>query len=398
MTARAAAGVLAAAAISTACGAPAEGALRPAYGGTARFATSESLRRIDPPGAFSVVEQIASRSVFEALPSLAGFVAEPGDTLWRFTLPRGLLFHDGSPCDAAAVRFSLEASLDAAALLAPAPEPFADSTAALVIAIAAPADTVVEIALAAPGDLPRVLDDPRHAIASRSGAGTGAFRVALARADARPGAVALRLEAFDDHRMGRPYLDAIEFVRASGAADEWRLFTEGRADLIAEPAAPALATAVVAAPDSSLVVIRMPSPLPVFAGAIARAIRPEKMLRFLPRGFGVAPALKPPFGRSDNGEVPSGATCAVSAPAGDPALGRVAERVQVDLLDAGIAARVVEPGTPGALDVLETCRREPPAGSLALLTHERRFAVSAALAGAGVRGCGPDLEWAWRRP
>ena len=88
----------------------------------------------------------------------------------------------------------------------------------------------------------------------------------------------------------------------------------------------------------------------------------------------------------------------MSAPAGDPALGRVAERVQVDLLDAGIAGRVVEPGTPGALEVLETCRTKPPAGSLALLTHEQRRAVSDALVDVGVRGCGPDLDRAWRRP
>jgi hypothetical protein len=279
----------------------------------------------------------------------------------------------------------------------------ADSSDVRIVAVAARSATEIEIVLSAPSAVsPALLESRRLAIISPSGAGTGPFRLERFDSNAGLGAVMLRLAAHEEYRLGRPFLDALEFVKAKDAAEEWLLFARGAADLVSEPATPPASSAAashrtLAAPESSLVVARLPAPLPVFASLLSRALRPEAMLRFLPQGFAVAHALKAAATLSDLERAPTGAECSVSAPPGVPSLVRVAERVQVDLLDAGITARLVAEEVPEALAVVETCADYPAAGTLPLLLHARHYSVSDDLVNVGARDCGPDLESAWKR-
>ena len=196
------------------------GAGRPRYGGTLRLGFYQTAKTYDPALATTLPERLLARTLYETLvtiddrqendregrrvaatPRLAArWRSELGGRRWIFQLRAGIRFHNGAPLTAAAVQASLERTVARARTAAAAylrREKFqcaARSPSRLTCEVAAP--------IAA---LPTLLADPALAIAEAGGAGTGPWKLASWSLGKRA-----RLEAFDQYRQGRPFLDAIE--------------------------------------------------------------------------------------------------------------------------------------------------------------------------------------------
>jgi hypothetical protein len=387
-------------AASLACAKPADAARRPRFGGSLRIATVETPRTVFPTEISGVIEAFASSLAYETLTGpggLARSAAAGGDSLtWRVALEPDVRFHDETPCDAAAVVRSLQRAFDSPAGRRLVPR---DVAVAPEVQVASPFE--IEIRLAFPdSDFASTLADPRLAIASDEGSGTGPFRIAGFDGGTSPGAVRVRLAAFDEHRRGRPYLDEVEFRAVRDMTEAWLLFGRGEACVIPDPSAGGIAwtsgpVTVVVAADYSLVYALAPVLQPIRASALAGVLHPESMLRFLPPDFAVAPALKGMADRADERGMPGDIEWRVRPRTAGP-LATVAERVLVDLLDAGARARLVAEAPPGAaIEIAETFAREAPPGAVPLLVRARRFAVCDALRDIAARGAGLGLENAW---
>ena len=99
-------------------------AQKPVYGGTLTIALSADPPGLDPttnPGA--TIKRVVHYNLLESLlkvdrngkvvPALAkGYKVSKGGREYTFTLQKGVLFHDGTPCTAADVKFSFERILD----------------------------------------------------------------------------------------------------------------------------------------------------------------------------------------------------------------------------------------------------------------------------------------------
>ena len=99
-------------------------AQQPVYGGTLTIALSAEPPGLDPttnPGA--TIKRVVHYNLMESLlkvdrngkvvPALAkSFKASKNGREYTFTLQKGVMFHDGTPCTAADVKFSFERILD----------------------------------------------------------------------------------------------------------------------------------------------------------------------------------------------------------------------------------------------------------------------------------------------
>ena len=207
-----------------AIGATAWAAERPHYGGTLRVLLRQPATSLDPAdstgGALRdrMFALIGDRLVMlddggRPRPMLAVAWQQEGEgAVWQFRLRPGVLFHDGSRLDAAAIAAILEPVLKGAAI----------SASGLTVSI--------QFARPAP-NLPAILAEARASIVRRGPDGgldgTGPFR--LTRWE--PGQRAT-LAANEDYWAGRPFLDQIEIGMARPARELIADFELGRADLV----------------------------------------------------------------------------------------------------------------------------------------------------------------------
>ena len=212
--------------------APADAGRLPRYGGHLRVPLASLPASVDPLRLDGDDGALVGSCLFEGLTRWEGVDIVPGialqwihddqDRRWRFLLRNDVLFHDGTRCDAAAVRQSLRRLADPrqsrhAWLLSNLVgwEDFTAGRTQDIEGIEAPETYVLELRFALPvAELLARLALPAAGIARRKGdewAGTGPFVVQ----SAAPGELVLGM--FRDHHAGRPYLDRIEFVsRTSG--------------------------------------------------------------------------------------------------------------------------------------------------------------------------------------
>lgn len=198
---------------------PAAARTRPRYGGTLRLET-----RSDP---LKAPDGIARKLLFDNLtevtsdwrlaPKLAdNWGAESANHRWEFHLRSGVRFHDGSPLTAEAVAMSL-----------------AQSCGACGWNVRAVGDSVIVTSESPIPDLPAELARGEYAITRRSDAGnpdgTGPFRFV---ADSNG---TLFLAANDDSWQGRPFVDAVEISGGRSVRQQWLDFTVGKADLVEAP-------------------------------------------------------------------------------------------------------------------------------------------------------------------
>ena len=201
------------------------GAARPRYGGTLRLGFYQTAETYDPTAATTLPERLLARTLYETLVAFddregdalegddqegramgaasglaARWHAELGGKRWVFQLRPGIRFHNGAPLNAASVRASLERAVARAQTASAAYLRRAQ------FVCASPSPRRLTCNLAKPiAALPKLLADPALAIAEADGAGTGPWKLASWSLGTRA-----RLEAFDEYRQGRPFLDAIE--------------------------------------------------------------------------------------------------------------------------------------------------------------------------------------------
>ena len=206
---------------------------RPQYGGTLRVEVRKALTSLDPAdgGADSFARRNIESLMFETLVTcgddahahaalatawqISPAKLSPGNQRGRFTLRRGVKFHDGTP---------LTAEVAAAALRAANPS----------WNVSVDGDSIViqqETGEAGVSPLLAELALPRNAIAKRhpdsQPVGTGPFRVQ----DWQPGKK-LTLAAQEDYWRGRPFLDGIEFEMAKTYREQMMALELGKADLV----------------------------------------------------------------------------------------------------------------------------------------------------------------------
>ena len=148
----------------------------------------------------------------QAQPALStSWQVDPGNQRWKFSIRRGVTFHDGTPAGSDAIAASLRAAN-------PNWKVFAAG------------ETIVVECDAPTSNLPAVLALPRYGITKRNGgklAGTGPF--AINRWD--PGKK-LILTARDDYWGGRAFVDSIEIEMGKSFRDQMIALDLGNADVV----------------------------------------------------------------------------------------------------------------------------------------------------------------------
>jgi MarR-like DNA-binding transcriptional regulator SgrR of sgrS sRNA len=199
----------------------------PRYGGDLRFHLASLPAALDPLRLATDDGAVVASCLYEGLtrwdaadlaPALARhWLRDEDGKRWLFDLRSDITFHDGTRCDAAAVRQSLERLADPrqsphAWLLSELVgwDAFAAGRTQSLEGIDAIGTDRIELRFdTAVADLPARLALPVAAVAHRRGedwVGTGPFEVA----QRTPGM--LRLAAFRDHYDGRPFIDHVELV------------------------------------------------------------------------------------------------------------------------------------------------------------------------------------------
>jgi len=201
---------------------------RPHYGGAVRISVES-----DP---LQAPNGIALRSVLDGLtrpgsdpasgtqPSLAlRWTSDNNDHRWQFWLRPGVAFHDGSPFTAVAAAASLNRSCR--------------TTACPWTSLRIAGQSVVFTGESAMPNLPEILTRPEFLIRQTSSSdqaanaliGTGSFRIKEATS------AVLRLEANEDCWQGRPFVDAVEFNIRRVNRDAWAELSLGKTDLVEIP-------------------------------------------------------------------------------------------------------------------------------------------------------------------
>lgn len=346
---------------------------RPRYGGTVR---------VEIEGDAWAPNGLARRLVLDTLtvagdsgqaqPALAvQWSAQNSDQRWDFRLRPGVNFQDGTPLTADAVAASLTASCGTS----PAPGAAGGAPMAIcpwnAVYVGGSSDVVITTSTPMP-DLPELLAQTRFAI-SRRGAdgtmvGTGPFRVA-----GFPNG-ALTLAANDDCWRGRPFLDSVQIYPHRGIRDQWLDLSVGRADVVEVPpqrlgeaqqqhfsmlvSPPVDLLALTLAPEGAFAdpQMRRSAALAVDREALYNVIfqkQGEITASLLPQALSGYAFLFPvsrdlPGARAlRGGASPPAAT--FSAPAGDPTLQLAAERLALNLHEAGFSVGVTAPGTASTL-------------------------------------------------
>ena len=350
-------------------------------GGTLRVGLSGPIGSLDPQAAdanASVIGQIfeglVARGTNGVAPALAlKWLVGADGVAWTFMLREGVVFHDGSPLDAAAVAKSL-GRLD---------DPL------IAKAEASDAHTVVLTTKSPSGTFLSALATRAYAIVSPSSklAGTGPFRVPAGGENARP----LILERNDRYwrsdATGQrlPYLDRLSLAAIPDAGTRLAAIRAGNVDLIADLAISDLGAVRT---DPSLQIVIRPATTVLYLGlnlsasslddlrvrqAIAQALNPRGLVdRFYGGAAAVASQLPPPtmLGHDDSvtefAKNDVAAAKKLLADSGHPTLQldlwylqdaagtlpdlrRIAESVAADLAPAGIAVdtKTIDPITFG---------------------------------------------------
>lgn len=203
------------------------GGRMPRYGGEIRVQVARLPADMDPLRMRGEDAGIVAGFLYEGLTTMASGEIEPAvasrwlrdddGQRWLFVLRDNVVFHDGSRCDAEAVRSALERLADPRQssyswLLSSLAgwEDFAAGRSQQIEGLYVLQPDQLEIQLTAPmDDLPARLALPCAAIARRRGdewLGTGPFRLE----SVAPGSI--RLTANREHASGRPFVDRIQVV------------------------------------------------------------------------------------------------------------------------------------------------------------------------------------------
>jgi peptide/nickel transport system substrate-binding protein len=196
---------------------------RPHYGGTIRIEVEgDPLQKLDGIAWRLMLDGLTRKDSEGAVrPSLAmRWISEDSDHRWQFWLRPGVSFHNGRPLNALAVVTSLEESCRVAAC------PWS--------AVRVLGQSVVFTSDNPIPDLPSLLSENGFLIQEKPLAedneaaaiiGSGPFRMK----DANNSTV--RLEANDDCWQGRPFVDAIEIDAHRPARDQWMAISLSKADV-----------------------------------------------------------------------------------------------------------------------------------------------------------------------
>jgi len=195
---------------------------RPHYGGTVRIEVEgDPLQKPDGIAWRLMLDGLTRMDSRGATrPSLAvRWTSEDNDHRWQFWLRAGVSFHDIRPLNAPAVVASLEESCHA--------------TTCPWTAVHALGQSVIFTGDNAMPNLPSLLSESEFLIQEKAAVdggasaiiGTGPFRMKDA------GSKSLRLEANDDCWQGRPFVDAIEIDGHRPMREQWIDLSLGKADL-----------------------------------------------------------------------------------------------------------------------------------------------------------------------
>lgn len=243
------------------------------------FQTAETH---DAALAQTLPERTATRAVYDTLGEAEGLArawnSESGGKRWVFDLRPGVRLHNGATFTATTARLSLERALT---------QGHSQVVARLrraQLLCSSPLPSRLTCDLAEPLPLPEILADPAMSISDADGAGTGPFRVASWTRGARA-----RLEAFDAHWRGRPFLDAVEMEFGADARRQRVEFELKRADVVVTPPTePRPPAAPRALQPTNLLLLGIDAS-GAFASIVARrvlaaAIDRETLTRLLPPG------------------------------------------------------------------------------------------------------------------
>jgi len=316
-------------ALSSVSIAPLAGETRPRYGGTLTVEAAALAVTV-----FEALVRVDSRG--QVQPALAvAWQHDPDFKRWRFSLRSKVVFHDGEPLTAASAVPSLLAALK---------QKYPN------VAIEAGGQALL-IKSAQP--MPNLLEDLAGAgIRRATDVGTGPFRIA-----ARD-----TFTAFEDYWGGRPYLDTVIIQNSA----------RGRADIIDLPVGPSRRIV----PEGWTIWSSVPKTLVAIEGrnvdanllkALALAIDRAPIANVLAQhkaepAFGLLPQWlsgyeflfqsTPDLARAKQMVAQlRAAAVSIIAPANDPFLRSVAERIALNARDAGIAIQIKAAGDLRLLDL-----------------------------------------------
>lgn len=352
-------------------------------GGTLRVGLARDIGSLDP-GVDEDASRPVTREVYEGLVAHGAAGGEATGVLatkwmvaadmrtWTFTIRDGVVFHDGTPLDAAAAARSLGRRVN---------DPVIET------AKATDASTVVVVTRVPYGPLLSLLSTPAYAIVQPGAAnvGTGPFRIAAGTETARPLVLERnpRYWRKDPRGIAFPYLDRLTFAVYADPAARVAALRGGTVDLMTE--IPIADIATVRA-DPSLQLVPQPATTVLYLGlnltvqplddlrvrrAIAQSINGRALVDRLYAGEGrVASQFPPPgtlgyddsvseFAKYDpdaakklladanNGAIDFSVWYVLGGPPSLPDGRRAAEAVAGELASAGIGAglKTIDPVT-----------------------------------------------------
>lgn len=221
-------------------------AAQPVPGGTLRIGLTGGWATLDPPHYTNVSEREIFYSIYSPLFSLTpAFTIGPGLVrTWTvspdglrltFHLQPGVQFHDGTPCDAAAVKFNIERTLDPATgsafrtILAPIKDVRVTGAATVDLTLAAPFTPLLSWFTEGPGFMVSPAGVKKWgAQFGQHPAGTGPFAFAEWVKDDH-----ITLRKFPDYwQQGRPYLNEVVYRPLNDETVKMANLRAGSLDLV----------------------------------------------------------------------------------------------------------------------------------------------------------------------